>query len=199
MRSRGPCCRSGFGVSNPPLLRADAWRSRGCRSMRPNAMLCDRRSVDDRTIWISTGAAGPWQVCLGEGITLEAYIRGVDARLGLEEESDAPFSVVLCGDHQSCVIAPLLMNDPESTCETRRHVRSTRACGAPRTSRRRVPSSACRRGGGEANAEARRASWLWGSGAVSGYVSVAPCRAAALAATAPTRGTCGGAPEDCAS
>ena len=35
-----------------------------------------------------------------------------------------------------------------------------------------MPSSACRRGGGEANAEARRASWLWGSGA--GYVSVAP-------------------------
>ena len=51
----------------------------------------------------------------------------------------------------------------------------------------------------EANAEARRASWLWGSGAVSGYVSVAPCRAAALAATAPTRGTCGGAPQTCAS
>ena len=35
-----------------------------------------------------------------------------------------------------------------------------------------MPSSACRRGGGEANAEARRASWLWGSG--SGHVSVAP-------------------------
>ena len=35
-----------------------------------------------------------------------------------------------------------------------------------------MPSSACRRGGGEANAEARRASSLWGSG--SGHVSVAP-------------------------
>ena len=46
------------------------------------------------------------------------------------------------------------------------------ACAKLRTSRRRVPSSACRRGGGEANAEARRASWLWGSG--SGHVSVAP-------------------------
>ena len=59
------------------------------------------------------GAAGPWHVCLGEG-TLEAYTRGVDARLGLEEESDTPFSVVFCGDHQSCVTAFLLMNDPES-------------------------------------------------------------------------------------
>ena len=37
---------------------------------------------------------------------------------------------------------------------------STRGCGAPRTSRTRVPSSACRRGGGEANAEARRAARL---------------------------------------
>ena len=51
---------------------------------------------------------------MGEGITLEAYIRGVDARLGLEEESDAPFSVVGCGDNQSCAIDELLMNDPES-------------------------------------------------------------------------------------
>ena len=58
--------------------------------------------------------AGPWQVCFGEGITLEAYIRGVDVRLGLEEESDAPFSVHDCGDHQSCVIVALLMNEPES-------------------------------------------------------------------------------------
>ena len=57
-------------------------------------------------------AAGPWQV-LGEG-TLEAYIRGVDARLGLEEESDTPFSVVGGGDHQSCATALLLMNEPES-------------------------------------------------------------------------------------
>ena len=77
-------------------------------------MLCHRGSVDERTIWISTGLAGPWQVCLGEGITLEAYIRGVDARLGLEEESDAPFSVVGYGDHQSCAIVPLLINEPES-------------------------------------------------------------------------------------
>ena len=58
-------------------------------------------------------AAGPWHVCLGEG-TLEAYIRGVDARLGLEEESDAPFSVAGCGDHQSCAIVALLINEPES-------------------------------------------------------------------------------------
>ena len=87
--------------------------------MRPHAMLCNRGSVDERTIWISTGVAGPWQVCLGEGITLEAYIRGVDVRLGLEEESDAPFSVAGCGGHQSCaiikaVIVGLLMNEPES-------------------------------------------------------------------------------------
>ena len=59
------------------------------------------------------GAAGPWQVCLGEG-TLEAYLRGVDVRLGLEEESDAPFSVHVCGGNQSCAIVPLLMNEPES-------------------------------------------------------------------------------------
>ena len=82
--------------------------------MRRNAMLSHHSSVDERSIWISTGLAGPWQVCLGEGITLEAYIRGVDARLGLEEESDAPFSVEGCGGNQSCVIVPLLMNDPES-------------------------------------------------------------------------------------
>ena len=53
-------------------------------------------------------------MCLGEGIKLEAYIRGVDARLGLEEESDKPFSVFVYGDHQSCAIAVLLMNEPES-------------------------------------------------------------------------------------
>ena len=82
--------------------------------MRRDAMLFDRRSVDERTIWISTGVTGPWQVCLGEGITLEAYTRGVDVRLGLEEESDTPFSVVGCGGHQSCGIDDLLMNDPES-------------------------------------------------------------------------------------
>ena len=83
--------------------------------MRPHAMLSSRPSVDERTIWISTGAAGPWQVCLGEGITLEAYIRGVDARLGLEEESDAPFSVPVCGGNQSCCAAvDLLINEPES-------------------------------------------------------------------------------------
>ena len=58
-------------------------------------------------------AAGPWHVCLGEG-TLEAYTRGVDARLGLEEESDAPFFVLHCGDHQSCDIVDLLMDEPES-------------------------------------------------------------------------------------
>ena len=50
---------------------------------------------------------------MGEG-TLEAYIRGVDVRIGLEEESDTPFSVVECGDNQSCAIAVLLMNEPES-------------------------------------------------------------------------------------
>ena len=77
-------------------------------------MLSSRSPVDERSIWISTGVAGPWQVCLGEGITLEAYIRGVDARLGLEEESDAPFSVPHCGDNQSCAAVDLLMNDPES-------------------------------------------------------------------------------------
>ena len=82
--------------------------------MRPDAMLCNRSPVDDENHWISTGLTGPWQVCLGEGITLEAYIRGVDVRLGLEEESDTPFSVLECGDHQSCAAVPLLMNDPES-------------------------------------------------------------------------------------
>jgi hypothetical protein len=51
-------------------------------------------------------AAGPWHVCLGEG-TLEAYIRGVHARLGLEEESDAPFVAVGCCPHQGCVIVVL--------------------------------------------------------------------------------------------
>ena len=81
--------------------------------MRRNAMLCYRRSVDERSIWISTGVAGPWHVCLGEGIKLEAYLRGVDVRLGLEEESDAPFFVPLCGGHQSCGTVELLMNDPE--------------------------------------------------------------------------------------
>ena len=50
---------------------------------------------------------------MGEGITLEAYIRGVDVRIGLEEESDTPFSVVACGLNQSCA-AGLLMNEPES-------------------------------------------------------------------------------------
>ena len=49
---------------------------------------------------------------MGEGITLEAYLRGVDARLGLEEESDAPFSVVGCGVMQCCVTVDLLRNDP---------------------------------------------------------------------------------------
>ena len=52
-------------------------------------------------------------MCLGEG-TLEAYTRGVDARLGLEEESDAPFVVVDCGEMQCCAIVVLLINEPES-------------------------------------------------------------------------------------
>ena len=49
---------------------------------------------------------------MGEGITLEAYIRGVDVRIGLEEESDAPFVVVVCGAMQCCATVDLLMNDP---------------------------------------------------------------------------------------
>ena len=44
-----------------------------------------------------------------------------------------------------------------------------RAGGARRTSRRRVPSSAGRRGGGTASPRARRAArWLWGDGDESG-------------------------------
>ena len=40
-----------------------------------------------------------------------------------------------------------------------------------------MPSSACRRGGGEANAEARRAARLvWGDGVVSGHASVAEAK-----------------------
>ena len=121
-------------------------------------------------------------VCLGEG-TLEAYIRGVDARLGLEEESDAPFVVVDCCAHQGRSLLPpsrLCYRRPVASqirrCETRRHG-SKGACGAPRTSRRRVPSSACGRGGGEANAEARRAARLvWGDGVVSGDASVAEAK-----------------------
>ena len=39
--------------------------------------------------------ADPCGMCLGEG-RLEAYVRGVDLdRLGLEEESDAPFVPVV--------------------------------------------------------------------------------------------------------
>ena len=49
-----------------------------------------------------------------EGITLEAYIRGVDVRIGLEEESDAPFFALECGGNQSCVTEDLLINEPES-------------------------------------------------------------------------------------
>ena len=58
--------------------------------------------------------------------------------------------------------------------------------GVRRAPRRRVPSSACRRGGGEANAEARRASWLWGNGAVSGDLGGGSEAAEATTARAPT-------------
>jgi hypothetical protein len=60
--------------------------------VQPNAELTVRCPEDKReesneiTTWKLTHG-----MCLGEG-TLVAYIRGVDLdRLGLEEESDAPF------------------------------------------------------------------------------------------------------------
>ena len=85
------------------------------------------------------GAAGPWHMCLGEG-TLEAYIRGVHARLGLEEESDAPFAAVDCCDHQGCPIVALWRvksnnvkgDDTGARGRAARPVRRGGVCQAPR-------------------------------------------------------------------
>ncbi len=60
--------------------------------MPPNAKLTIRGPEDKRE---DTNEITTWKLthgmCLGEG-TLEAYVRGVDlGRLGLDEESDAPF------------------------------------------------------------------------------------------------------------
>ena len=80
--------------------------------MQRDAMLCDRRPVDERTIGSVRGQLVHGRCTWGEGITLEAYIRGVDARIGLEEESDTPFSVAGCGEMQCCATVDLLMNEP---------------------------------------------------------------------------------------
>jgi hypothetical protein len=72
--------------------------------------------------------------------TLEAYIRGVDARLGLEEESDAPFVADVCCDHQGCVIVVLWRvksddvkgDDTGARGRAARPVRRGGVCQAPR-------------------------------------------------------------------
>ena len=56
--------------------------------MQRNARLSNRGSVDEGQ-WMNTSQLVHGNV-LGEGM-LEAYRRVVDARLGLEEEADAPF------------------------------------------------------------------------------------------------------------
>ena len=64
--SRGPSCRSWFGVSDRRPLREDAWRSRGGRSMQPDAMLSNRRSIGERA---NGSLRGSWSMAhvLGGG------------------------------------------------------------------------------------------------------------------------------------
>ncbi len=136
---------------------------------------------------------------LGEGM-LEAYL-GVDLDgLGLEEEADAPFVPVPYGRYQSC---PSVLWQMQHTRRHRvpEHARSV----GEHAGVRRAPcdEDACAKLGGAAGwrrSQRGRARYseLWGQ--APSRASAAAKAAEAARTRAPTRGTCGGAPnQDCAS
>jgi hypothetical protein len=91
VRRRGPSCPTRFEESDRRRLREEAWRSRGGRCLLPYAKLILRRSEDRRE---DTNEITAWKLthrmCLERA--LQTYVRGVDVRLGRDEESDAPFA-----------------------------------------------------------------------------------------------------------